>query len=319
VGVAIFLGVIRQVGTFSFVHSIHFFYQLMDNLDGKQARRTGSSSALGELFDHGCDSLYITSMTVCLISAMQLSPWEQLILAITGLTIFYASHWEEYHTNHLILGRYANPTEVQVAMMIILVIAGIGGTEVYTTPLSEVVGGLPEMLGSLSLRKLVVLFTLGACFYTLAHNAIKVTAFVKKHNKSIYHGFSPIIPMFLLMALMSVWAYKSNFKIMDSLSLYTHLFMGLLSSFICDELVICRITKMEFKPLRPVLILPLIGTLNVALTSSPIIPEEYLLPALLVVMIFIYVYILLSIVQQLTYWLGIYVFWIPPVSKIKPT
>lgn len=30
-----------------------FFYQTMDALDGKQARRTGNSSPLGELFDHG--------------------------------------------------------------------------------------------------------------------------------------------------------------------------------------------------------------------------------------------------------------------------
>jgi ethanolaminephosphotransferase len=30
-----------------------FLYQLMDNLDGRQARKTKSSSALGELFDHG--------------------------------------------------------------------------------------------------------------------------------------------------------------------------------------------------------------------------------------------------------------------------
>lgn len=29
----------------------------MDAIDGKQARRTNSSSPLGELFDHGCDSL----------------------------------------------------------------------------------------------------------------------------------------------------------------------------------------------------------------------------------------------------------------------
>ncbi len=31
----------------------------MDAIDGKQARRTGSSSPLGELFDHGCDALSI--------------------------------------------------------------------------------------------------------------------------------------------------------------------------------------------------------------------------------------------------------------------
>ena len=34
-----------------------FIYQTLDAIDGKQARRTGSSNALGELFAHGCDSL----------------------------------------------------------------------------------------------------------------------------------------------------------------------------------------------------------------------------------------------------------------------
>ena len=28
----------------------------LDGIDGKQARRTGSSSPLGEMFDHGLDS-----------------------------------------------------------------------------------------------------------------------------------------------------------------------------------------------------------------------------------------------------------------------
>ena len=34
-----------------------FVYQHMDAVDGKQARRTGNSSPLGLLFDHGCDAL----------------------------------------------------------------------------------------------------------------------------------------------------------------------------------------------------------------------------------------------------------------------
>jgi hypothetical protein len=34
-----------------------WFYQTMDNLDGRQARRTKSSSPLGQLFDHGTASL----------------------------------------------------------------------------------------------------------------------------------------------------------------------------------------------------------------------------------------------------------------------
>ena len=35
----------------------YFIYSTLDNVDGKQARRTGSGSPLGMLFDHGCDAM----------------------------------------------------------------------------------------------------------------------------------------------------------------------------------------------------------------------------------------------------------------------
>lgn len=34
-------------------------YVNLDCIDGKQARRTKSSSPLGQLFDHGCDALVL--------------------------------------------------------------------------------------------------------------------------------------------------------------------------------------------------------------------------------------------------------------------
>ena len=45
-----------------------FIFQTMDALDGKQARRTGSSSSLGQLFDHGCDSFSWAFMTMAVVS-----------------------------------------------------------------------------------------------------------------------------------------------------------------------------------------------------------------------------------------------------------
>ena len=47
-------------------------YQTMDNVDGKQARRTGTSSGLGELFDHGIDSLNCTLGSLLECAAMGL-------------------------------------------------------------------------------------------------------------------------------------------------------------------------------------------------------------------------------------------------------
>jgi len=34
----------------------YIIYTIMDNTDGKQARRTGASSPVGMLFDHFCDA-----------------------------------------------------------------------------------------------------------------------------------------------------------------------------------------------------------------------------------------------------------------------
>ena len=39
-------------------------YQTFDAMDGKQARRTNSSSALGQLFDHGCDAFAATCLVM---------------------------------------------------------------------------------------------------------------------------------------------------------------------------------------------------------------------------------------------------------------
>lgn len=41
-----------------------FIYQTLDALDGKQARRTNTASPLGELFDHGCDAIATSLLTL---------------------------------------------------------------------------------------------------------------------------------------------------------------------------------------------------------------------------------------------------------------
>lgn len=57
----------QQLSTWIYVYLAVaiWIYQLFDNLDGKQARKTGSSSVLGELFDHGCDA--VTCLLLALI------------------------------------------------------------------------------------------------------------------------------------------------------------------------------------------------------------------------------------------------------------
>lgn len=85
-----------------FCVSCLFFYQTMDAIDGKQARRTGSSSPLGQLFDHGCDALQVLPV----FSALQYgfraqAGFEVDILLIGASVAFYLCQWEEHHTGKL--------------------------------------------------------------------------------------------------------------------------------------------------------------------------------------------------------------------------
>lgn len=91
-------------------------YQTLDNMDGKQARKTGSSSPLGLLFDHGCDAINSIFGSVTWICAFGLVPDEgnlvHLFIMVFGpMLVFYVSTWEEYYTHRLDLPLINGPSE----------------------------------------------------------------------------------------------------------------------------------------------------------------------------------------------------------------
>jgi phosphatidylglycerophosphate synthase len=135
-----------------------FLYQTFDNVDGKQARRTGTSSALGELFDHGCDSLFLMLTGPATFCAVRAEVDQMYSLLTIGFVAFFFSHWEEYHTNVLILGKLGNPTEVQWALISVFLSSFFLGPDVWRLPLSAI---LPRYVTStlLSLRARHPLFT----------------------------------------------------------------------------------------------------------------------------------------------------------------
>eukprot|EP01104_Vermistella_antarctica_P011026 TRINITY_DN3012_c0_g1_i2.p1 TRINITY_DN3012_c0_g1~~TRINITY_DN3012_c0_g1_i2.p1 ORF type:complete len:446 (+),score=48.58 TRINITY_DN3012_c0_g1_i2:322-1659(+) len=96
-----------------------FVYQTMDALDGKQARRTGSSSPLGELFDHGCDAMTAAFLVLTMVTTLQLGAgWHSFVFVHATLVGFYLAQWEDFHTHCLQLG-YINVTEFQWASILI--------------------------------------------------------------------------------------------------------------------------------------------------------------------------------------------------------
>ena len=84
-----------------------FTYQVLDAIDGKQARRTGSSSPLGELFDHGCDavSIYHVVLAICCTLMMGANTAYLFFFFFNSVSIFYLAHWQSYVSGTLLFGR----------------------------------------------------------------------------------------------------------------------------------------------------------------------------------------------------------------------
>ncbi|XP_010564588.1 PREDICTED: cholinephosphotransferase 1 isoform X2 [Haliaeetus leucocephalus] len=115
-----------------------FIYQSLDAIDGKQARRTNSSSPLGELFDHGCDSISTVFVVLgsCIAIRLGTNPDWLFFCCFVGLFMFYSAHWQTYVSGILRFGK-VDVTEVQIAITMLLLISAYGGTAIwdYKVPL----------------------------------------------------------------------------------------------------------------------------------------------------------------------------------------
>jgi len=92
-----------------------FFYSTMDNMDGKQARRTGSSSPLGLIFDHGCDAVNaalvgwpVVALVLCVGGP---ASWQVAALWAIPTAPFFLNTWEEFHVGALVLPFFNGPNE----------------------------------------------------------------------------------------------------------------------------------------------------------------------------------------------------------------
>ncbi|XP_043508049.1 cholinephosphotransferase 1 isoform X5 [Frieseomelitta varia] len=109
-----------------------FIYQSLDAIDGKQARRTGTSTPLGELFDHGCDSISTVFIALSACIAVQLGyyPTWMFFQCFCAMTLFYCAHWQTYVSGSLRFGK-VDVTEAQFTIITIHLISAIFGPKVW--------------------------------------------------------------------------------------------------------------------------------------------------------------------------------------------
>lgn len=118
-----------------------FLYQTFDACDGTQARRTGQSGPLGELFDHGVDAINTTLGVLIFAGVTGLGQsWSTLLTTFASLCAFYLTTWEEYHTGTLYLGLVSGPVEGVLTLCAAYFFTAYHGAAFWKTPIVDSLG-----------------------------------------------------------------------------------------------------------------------------------------------------------------------------------
>jgi ethanolaminephosphotransferase len=131
---------------FCFINGIcYFLYRLLDEMDGKQARRTGNSSPMGLIFDHGCDAF--TCGLQCLMFAKMAMVGDghmPIVSVLLSCMPFYFATLEEYYVGALYLPVFNGITDGSIPLILINFAVGIMGSEWFTqTVYLPQVGAVP--------------------------------------------------------------------------------------------------------------------------------------------------------------------------------
>jgi phosphatidylglycerophosphate synthase len=174
-----------------------FFYQTMDAIDGKQARRTNTSSPLGQLFDHGCDAIVAAVLIHHLCSAVGLAGtlYHPLILVL-GLSVFYLAQYEETVTGTLRTNvGQIGVTEAQVLAISVHLLVAASGTGIFLRSLASFMPTLSFIPTTLTLGEGIGAMMLAIILFAavfVIFNAVITT------KQSIRRTLLPVLPTFLL-------------------------------------------------------------------------------------------------------------------------
>ena len=216
-----------------------FVYQTMDAMDGKQARRTGSASPLGQLFDHGCDALVTVFSTAVVCSAARFpEKWQPLAFTFSVQLPFFLAQWEEMHCHEFRSGiGFLGVTEAQFTVMALNIFVAFYGNNVMQETLFNV-----PFLGDITLAT--------GCLYTQLFIGSMMTleflrnTFVKCVNKR--QAFQQLIPINVLaifsVLLLKTEAYEQEPRLIIFL-------VGLVFAYITSNMIVVSVCKMEF-PVR---------------------------------------------------------------------
>lgn len=248
-----------------------FMYQTMDNVDGKQARRTGTSSGLGELFDHGIDSLNCTLASLLETAAMGLGCSKSgVFTALCPCLPMFFSTWETYHSHTLYLGYINGPTEGILIACAIMVASGYWGPGIWTERIVDLFGdrlsifgafGLThEVLGDLSIRDLWIGMIVSSLLLThIPFCILNVVKARRARNLPVAPVFLEWTPMAVYTFSIGAWLYSPYSTLRDENHLVLFcIIMAFVFGRMTTKMILAHLTRQPF-PYWTVMLWPLVG------------------------------------------------------------
>lgn len=303
-------------------------YQTMDNVDGKQARRTGTSSGLGELFDHGIDSLNCTLASLLETAAMGLGPTRiGVFTALCPCLPMFFSTWETYHTHTLYLGYFNGPTEGLLIAAGVMATAGAYGPEVFTMPLKWLVGdrfpSLAEYLGDMIFMDIWLGVIVGSlCLGHIPFCVLNVARARKAKGLPLAPVFLEWIPMAIYTLAIGAWVFSPHSTLMEDNHLVLFcLTQSLVFGRFTTKIILAYLTRQPF-PYWTVLLWPLVGGAvigNLPLFGYPKISAElelYYLWAYFLFSLVVYFRWAFLVVTSICDFLGINALTVPKEKQI---
>lgn len=247
-----------------------FLSHHLDGTDGKQARRTNSSSPLGELFDHGLDSWATLFLPVALFSIygrngeFGLSVASMYGILWLILLSFIVSHWEKYNTGIMFLPWSYDLS--QIGMTFLFFLTWMFGQEVWFFRISFL-GDLP------STRVVEIIIYVGSIGLSIPFSVYNMyLASVNKtfKQKSIYEAVRPLFSTVYLFIIQLVWLIFSPSNIMELEPRAFFWVTGTLFSNIACRLIVAQMTSTRCRIFNKGLI-PL--TLIIMFFCSSLLPQ----------------------------------------------
>ncbi|XP_023013923.1 ethanolaminephosphotransferase 1 [Leptinotarsa decemlineata] len=217
-----------------------FIGYTLDGIDGKQARRTGTSGPLGELFDHGLDSYTAGLIPGAMYSIFgrgstySLPPFRMFFTMWNVMMNFYLSHFEKYNTGVLFL-----PWGYDFSMwgtILTFLVAGIGGHEIWQFRIGGINTGMVfEML--------LYVCSLISNVPVVAYNIYASYKNGTGKMRSFSDAIRPLLPVSAFFLLTLIWILYSPSNIVDREPRALFFLLGTVFSNISCRLIVAQMSN----------------------------------------------------------------------------